>query len=483
MAEIECDLAVVGTGAAGLVAGTVAAGLGFKVCTVEPDRIGGECTWTGCVPSKALLHSASVAWRMEHGPWGGIQADVGDIDVSGAMEFTREKRREISAEATPEKLRERWGFDVLMGEPRLEAGGIVRVEDDTLRARQIILTTGSHPFVPPIDGLDDVDFLTNENLFDLEQLPHSMIIIGAGPIGMEMAQAFNRLGTEVTMLERGDQVLHRDDHELANRLRDILIAEGVNLICHAEATAVANENGLRVVEADVDGERQTFKADELLIAVGRRANVDGLGLSDVGVEYSDRGVRVNGYLRTTNRRIWAAGDVTGAWQFSHMAEAEATTAVRNALFPLADAMDYSAAGWCTFTEPELASCGINAGEAEQKGLDFTIYRFGFDEDDRSRTEQQDTGEIKVVASPGGKILGAQILGPRAGELIHEFMFAMAHGVPVSELARDVHVYPTFSMTAQRAAQMYWDAYGNRDSTRRYLGWYRGLSGWHGADDA
>ncbi|MFW5868265.1 MAG: FAD-dependent oxidoreductase, partial [Armatimonadota bacterium] len=231
MAQIKCDIAVIGTGAAGLAAGTVAGGLGFKVCTVERDRIGGECTWTGCVPSKALLHSAEIAWRLEHGPWGGVKAQVGDIDVSGALEFAREKSREISAEATPEKLREQRGFEVLMGEPRLEPDGIVRVGDDTLIARQTILTTGSHPFVPPIDGLDEVEFLTNENLWELETIPESLLIIGAGPIGMEMGQAFNRLGTEVTIFERGEQVLQRDDHELANRLRDMLIEEGVNILC------------------------------------------------------------------------------------------------------------------------------------------------------------------------------------------------------------------------------------------------------------
>ncbi|MBD3292235.1 MAG: mercuric reductase [Armatimonadia bacterium] len=483
MAQIKCDLAVIGTGAAGLVAGTVAGGLGFKVCTVERDRIGGECTWTGCVPSKALLHSAEVAWKLRHGPWGGVSATVSDIDVSDAMEFARSKSREIAAEATPEKLRESRGFDVLMGEPRLEPDGIVRVGDDILDARQIILTTGSHPFVPPIEGLDEVDYLTNESLWELESIPESMIIIGAGPIGMEMGQAFNRLGTDVTVLEQGDQVLHRDDHELANCLRDILIEEGVTLLCGAEATSVSTHNGRRVVAARVDGQDRTLTADELLIAVGRRANVEALGLEDVGVAFSEHAVQVNRYMRTTNERIWAAGDITGAWQFSHMAEAEATTAVRNALFPLADAMDYSSAGWCTFTDPELASCGMNEREADEQGIRHCVYRFGFHEDDRSRTDQQDRGEIKVIADPKtGRIHGAQILGPHAGELIQEYIIAMAHGVPVSELGRTVHVYPTYSMAAQRAAQMYWDEFGRRDSIQRYLGWYTSLTGWQGTNN-
>jgi pyruvate/2-oxoglutarate dehydrogenase complex dihydrolipoamide dehydrogenase (E3) component len=482
MADIKCDLAVIGTGAAGLVAGTVAGGLGFKVCTVESDRIGGECTWTGCVPSKALLHSAEIAWKLQHGPWGGVSANVGEIDVSDAMEFARSKSREIAAEATPEKLRENRGFEVLMGEPRLEPDGIVRVGDDTLDARQIVLTTGSHPFVPPIQGLEDVAYLTNVNLWDLEGIPDSLLIIGAGPIGMEMGQAFNRLGCDVTVFERGEQVLHRDDHELANRLRDILIEEGVNLICNAEATAVTTENGQRVVTAQVDGEQQRLAADELLVAAGRRANVRDLGLEDVGVAFSERGVEVNRYLRTTNEHIWAAGDILGTWQFSHMAEAEATTAVRNALFPLADAMDYSAAGWCTFTDPELASCGMNQQEAEEQGIRHRVYRFGFDEDDRSRTDQRDRGEIKVIADPKtGRIHGAQILGPNAGELIQEYIVAIKHDVPVSELGRTVHVYPSYSVAAQRAAQMYWEEFGRRDSIQRYLGWYTNLAGWQGTD--
>jgi len=483
MAETNCDLAVIGTGAAGLVAGTVAGGLGFKVCTVERDRIGGECTWTGCVPSKALLHSAEIAWRLRHGPWGGVKAVVGEIDVSGVMQFVRETRSQIGAEATPEKLQEGRGFEVLMGEPRLEPDGIVRVGDDTLIARQTILTTGSHPFIPPIDGLDGVSFLTNENIWDLEAIPGSLIIIGAGPIGMEMGQALNRLGTEVTIFERGEQVLSRDDHELANRLRDMLIEEGVNILCNAEATAVSAEGGRRVVTAQVDGEERTLTADELLIAVGRRANVEGLGLEDVGVAYSDRGVQVNRYLRTTNERIWAAGDVLGTWQFSHMAEAEATTAVRNALFPLSDRMDYSAAGWTTFTDPELASCGISEQEADQQGIRHCVYRFGFGEDDRSRIDEHDRGEIKVVADPkGGRIHGVQILGPHAGEIIQEFIVAMAHNVPVSELARTVHIFPAYSMAAQRASQMYWEEFGRRDSIQKYLGWYTSLTGWQGTGD-
>ncbi len=478
MTESEWDLVIIGCGAAGLVAGTIGGGLGMKVAAIESDRVGGDCSWYGCVPSKALIHSARHCWQLQQGPRGGVGVAVGEVDTSNVLEHVREQRAQMASGHTPEHLRE-LGMELFMGRPRLESGGIVRLEEQMLRARHILLATGSRARVPGIPGLDDVGYVTNRDIFELPQPPGSMLIVGGGPIGVEMAQAFQRLGTQVTVLEQGPEILPRDDVELTRELRDYLCAEGVSFVCNAVAKKVGRRGEQREVTVEVNGTERSFAADELLIATGREVNTDGLGLEDVGVS-ADRGLRLNRYLQTTNRRIWAAGDVTGSWQFSHVAEYEATTVMRSIALGIPQAARYHAAGWTTFTDPELASCGMNEQQTAERDLAYGIYRFSFTQDDRARVDEEGRGWVKIVAHPRtGRLYGAQILGPRAGELLQEFIIALERCIPVQQLCQMIHVYPTLTMASQRAGQMWWDAWGKEGLAPKALRFYLRARGFRG----
>ncbi len=468
------DLVVIGTGAAGLVAGHVAGGLGLNVTCIERDRIGGECSWTGCVPSKALLHAARECWRLKTGPGGGIRASIGEIDASGAFEWVREQRDALARRLTPGDLAE-VGMEVLMGEPEFDGGRGVTVDGRTLKARAIMIATGSSAAVPPIEGLEETGYLTNREIFELPELPRSLLIVGAGPIGVEMAQAFNRLGAEVTVVEGSDEILPRDDGELAAELRRCLEAEGVKFVL-GSAVVKAGRQGNGQREVTLEG-GAVIAADELLIATGRKASVD--GIESLGVTTNARGVVVDDRMRASHPHVYAAGDVTGDWQFSHMAEYEATRATRNALLSMGESVTYEAAGWTTFTDPELASCGMNERQVRERGLRHGVYRYGFAKDDRARVDQEATGEVKVIAHPtSGRIHGAQILGPRAGELIQEFIVAIARKISIKDLCRTVHVYPALTMTAQRAGQMWWQEYLQRGPHSGMIRQVLGTLGYH-----
>jgi pyruvate/2-oxoglutarate dehydrogenase complex dihydrolipoamide dehydrogenase (E3) component len=479
--EHRFDIVTIGMGAAGLVAATIAQGLGLKVACVEAHRIGGECSWTGCVPSKALLHSADVAWRLRSEPGGGIGAVVGEINSLNTLEWVRKKREELGAHLTPAEMRER-GIEVFTGRGRLLSDRRVQVNDDLLRARHVLIATGSSPALPPIAGLDQVDYLTNQSIFELDALPASLGIIGGGAIGIEMAQAFCRLACNVTVYEMADEILPRDDRELAGELREILQSEGVEFILGSRVERVApQEHGIAVYASDGDA-ASGHVFDELLVATGRRCNTEGLGLDGAGVRTENGAVVVNKHMRTSVPTIWAAGDVIGDWQFSHMAEVEASSVVRNAVFGFPEAVSYRCAGWATFTEPELASCGRNEQQLEASGDRYEVYRFRFADDDRAQVDERTHGQVKVIADPrSGRIHGAQILGPCAGDLIQEFITAMEAGKSAKEVGRYVHIYPSYSMVSQRAQQMWWADWGQRSFTRRLLKLYTRLRGFTGRD--
>ena len=304
------DMVVIGTGAAGLVAGHVAGGLGLNVTCIERDRIGGECSWTGCVPSKALLHAARECWRLKTGPRGGIRANIGEIDASGALEWVREQRDRLAKHLTPGDLAE-MGIEVVMGEPEFDGARTVTVGEQPYRAKTILIATGSSAAMPPIDGLADAGYLTNREILEIPEPPRSLLIVGAGPIGIEMAQAFCRLGTEVTVIERGPEILPRDDEELAGELRRRLESEGVRFVLDATvASARRLEDGRR--EVTVWG-AEVHAADELLVATGRRP--DTAGLDALGIATQGGGVSVDQQMRTSRAHVYAAGDVTGDWQF------------------------------------------------------------------------------------------------------------------------------------------------------------------------
>jgi pyruvate/2-oxoglutarate dehydrogenase complex dihydrolipoamide dehydrogenase (E3) component len=434
------DLVFVGLGSAGMTAAEFASTLGIRVAAVERDRVGGDCLWTGCVPSKALLASAKVAHHMRTAGAYGIEPCEPRIDTAKVFERIRGVQRRIAAtDDDPERFRA-LGVDVRFGAARLAGPNAVEVDGERLETRFVLLATGSRPAEPPVPGLAEAGFLTSESVWDVERAPESVVALGGGPIVIEMAQGLRRLGVPVTVLEREDRILPRDEPELVERLVERLRSEGVELRLGAAVERVTLEDGLKVCHV-AGGER--FAAHELIVGVGRRPNVQGLGLEEAGVETSPRGVVVDASLRTTADRVYAAGDVAGRWLFTHAAGYEGVRAVRNMFFP-GRAKNAYAVPWCTFTDPELAHAGLTAAEARERfGDDVEVHRHELAHSDRARADGEDAGAI-VVVTRKGRVVGAHALTANAGELIHELALAIDQGLKLSDVGSTIHVYPTLA---------------------------------------
>lgn len=449
----DYDLIIVGGGGGGITAAMLAHGLGRKVALVDKKRFGGECTWSGCVPSKSLLHAAHTVWTARRA---GFYTTAGrtDFSVSGpaVMKSVRNIVSGIYEDEKPEVFEK-------MDITALENASIRFIDAHTLElsgkkmsARKFLIATGSSPLVPPIPGLDNVPYYTNENIFSLETLPASLIILGGGPIGIELSQAMNRLGVAVTVIEMAATILIREETELSERLSAILTREGVRLIPGAKVVRAENAGGPAVVY-EKDGAQGRVEADALLVAAGRKPNIEGLALDQIGVAADRRGITVDPYLRTTVKNIYAAGDVAGPYQFSHIANYQAIVAVSNAFLPLKKRANYDAVPWCTFTDPELARSGLTEAEAREKyGSRILVYRAEYAKLDRARTECATEGLAKFVCDARGKLLGVHILGERAGEVLHEAHAARSLGIPLHKLNDVIHTYPTYSELIRQAAR-------------------------------
>ena len=452
----EYDLIVIGGGAAGLVASKFAAGVGKRTALIEKGRLGGECTLYGCVPSKTLVRSASLLHQMNRLHSKGL-APSGPCRVStqGVMAHVRSVVEEVAQGHGQEKL-ERLGIRVIFGDPSFVDNHVIRINGRAVSARSFIVCTGSSPLVPPIEGIDRTPYLTNQNLFAMESLPQSMIVLGAGPIGIEMAQAFAYLGVAVTVVEQAEQVLIREDRELANLLSSRLSEQGIHLRMKTKAVRLADQMGAAAltVEDATTGRQEVITASAILVAVGRKANVDGVGLEAAGIDFSSKGIKTDRRLRTTAGNIYACGDVVGPYQFSHMAEYQARIAARNALFPLKTSADYGNYAWCTFTDPEFAHAGLTESEARQAyGERIKVFRWRYNDTDRARTEAEPFGMGKFVCDNSYRLLGAHILGERAGDLIHEAQIVKTQGIPFHRLDSVIHVYPTLSDVVRQPAKM------------------------------
>jgi pyruvate/2-oxoglutarate dehydrogenase complex dihydrolipoamide dehydrogenase (E3) component len=440
------DLTIVGLGSAGLVAAELASHLGVRVAAVERDRVGGDCLWTGCVPSKALLASAKAAHTMRHADRYGIEAVEPRIDTARVFGRIRAVQRSIQeAEDNADHVRA-MGVDVLEGPARVTGAHTLTVGDRQVETKHLLVCTGSRPAIPPIEGLAEAGHLTSETLWDLGRAPRSIAIVGAGPVGVELAQAFARLGVRVTLLERGERALPRDEPALVDTLVRRLREEGVALEPGVDVDRVAREGEARVLHA---GER-SWRADVIVAATGRRPVIDGLGLEAVGVEVGAQGIVVDDRLRTSVDWIYAAGDVIGRHLFTHSAGFEAARAVRNMLFPGRDTSAYTVP-WCTFTDPELAHVGLLPDEArERHGDDAEIVRLELADNDRARTESASEGAI-VVVTVKDRIVGAQLLAPSAGEVAPPQPLLDGQRQLVDDLAGVVHVYPTIAIALQQLA--------------------------------
>jgi len=465
----EVDLVVIGGGAGGLTAAGVGTNFGAKTLMVERNRLGGDCTWHGCVPSKALLKSAKIAHDVQKASAYGIDATLDQVDFQRVMERVRSLRDEIYEEDDHPRNFEAMGIDVRHGHARFLDDTTIEITSDDgstarISGRYFVIAAGASAFVPPIDGLDAVPYLTNESIFELDEQPERLAIVGSGPIGTEMAQAFQRLGTRVTVFETLDRILHNDNEELARMLQEELVAEGIQYRCGARVARVAQQDDgtIRVEATTEDGTTKHAETDALLMATGRRPNLDGLGLEAAGIDYTKRGITVDDRCRTNQSHIYAVGDITGRYQFTHMSEHMAKTAVTNAILKLPQKIDTQHVPWATFTEPELAHVGATEAELTEQGVDFETYRFPYTKVDRAVTDGETTGLIKVFAkSWNGKILGASVLGAHAGELISEYAVAMKNGVTLRHLSDTIHPYPSYGLAARRAADQW---YAQKQST-------------------
>ncbi len=455
MSAYDFDLTVIGAGSGGISSAILGMNLGKRVALVEKKRIGGECTWSGCIPSKALIKSAEIVHGIKHvGEYGLKFNGSSKLHTKDVMSHVRWVREHVYEGETPE-IFEKMGIKVFLGDTQFIDAHHVKVGEKILSSKSFIISTGSSPFMPPIEGLDSVPFLTNENLFDLEELPDSMIILGGGPIGSEMACALNRLGVKVTVVEKSKHVLSREDDELAMILTNRLEEEGVTILCESKAVKVSSiKNRVKMVIESEKHHNPEIEADSLLVAVGRRPNVDGLNLEKAGVHYTGRGIQTDLTMRTSAKNIYAIGDVVGPYLFSHMAEYWATIAVPNAVLPIPikKKANYDNVPWSTFTDPELARSGLTEKEALDKyGNKIRVYRFPYNDVDRAKTDRTELGLSKFICSRNGKLLGIHILGVHAADLLHEALLMKVMGLRFSKIQKMIHVYPTYGDVVKRPA--------------------------------
>jgi pyruvate/2-oxoglutarate dehydrogenase complex dihydrolipoamide dehydrogenase (E3) component len=438
------DLVIVGMGSGGMVAAEFTATLDLRFAAVERGRLGGDCLWTGCVPSKTLIASAKVAHHMRTADRFGITAVEPDVDTARVWRRIHAVQDEIAAtDDSPARFTD-LGVELIAGEARVTGPHTVEAGGRVLDTRYILLCTGSRPATPPVEGLAEAGFLTSESVFDLERAPESLVVIGGGPISIEMSQAFRRLGVPVTVLQRGPGILPRDEPELVTVLTRVLREEGVELLVDVEVQRVTVENGRKVVHGSVAGTPARWEAAEILVGAGRRPNVEGLGLEEVGVAVGPRGIAVDERMRTTVPSIYAAGDLAGRYLFTHAAGYEGVRAVRDMFFPGRGAA-HALIPWCTFTDPELAHAGMTVAEARAAhGEDeVEVFRQDLIHSDRARADGAAEGAIMIVTARG-RVVGAHILAPAAGEMIAELALAITQRLKLTQLASSIHAYPTLS---------------------------------------
>ncbi|MHC4174017.1 MAG: dihydrolipoyl dehydrogenase family protein [Planctomycetota bacterium] len=450
----DYDVVIIGAGSAGLVACKVANGLGKKTALIEKRKLGGDCTWFGCVPSKTLIKSANIAHQT-------TQLREFGLEPRGPIELKADRvmahvRAVVQADADghPPETLEAEGIDVLFGVPHFLDNHHISLGEKRISSKKYIVCTGSHPFIPSIQGLKDIPYLTNETIFDLEALPKTMIVLGAGPIGIELSAALNRLGVKVTIIQRSANVLKKDDRELVDRLVQILRAEGVAILTKTQTTRFARQGGTVVASIEQGEGEQQIEAESVLVSVGRRPNLDGLALEKAGVEFESNGIKVDRHLRSTTKNIYACGDVVPPYLFTHIAEYEAVIATTNACFGLPiKRTSYDNVLWTTYTDPELAHAGLTEEQArKQYGDSIKIYRWEHKDVDRAKTDLAQNGLSKFICNKKGHLLGIHILGHGAGELMHEAQLAKSLGLPFSKIASVIHAYPSYSDAVRQPAK-------------------------------
>ena len=444
MANYDYDIGIIGGGAAGLTVASGAAQLGAKTLLVEKEEaLGGDCLHYGCVPSKTLIKTAHLYHLMKNGPKFGLpEISVPPVDFSAVSNRIQSVIGVIQKHDSVERFC-KLGVQVEFGDPEFSDEHAINLDGRSISARTWVIATGSSTAIPPVAGLDKTPYLTNRDIFLLDKLPGSMIILGAGPIATEMAQAFCRLGTQVTVIQRSGQILSKEDQDLADIVQQVLATEGVNFQMNTTIVRVKDLGPEReIVLKKTSGETFSLRAETILVALGRTPNLAGLGLEKINLSFDRKGIKVNNYLKTNHKHIYAAGDVIGGYQFTHVAGYEGGVVLSNAIFHLPKKTNYTHVPWCTYTHPELASIGMNEKSAKAAGIDYSVWSEEFNNNDRGLTEGESIGRIKLLLDSKEKPLGIQILGPYAGELLNEWVAIMNGNIGLSKIASAIHPYPT-----------------------------------------
>jgi pyruvate/2-oxoglutarate dehydrogenase complex dihydrolipoamide dehydrogenase (E3) component len=450
------NMVVLGAGTAGLVTAAGAAGLGAKVALIERTLMGGDCLNVGCVPSKALIRCARAYAHLREASDFGIQVPENiKLNFPAVMERMRRLRAQISQHDSASRFRD-LGVDIYLGEARFTGSDTVEVGGQELQFTRACIATGTRPLEPPIPGLDTINFLTNETIFSLTELPQRLAVLGAGPIGCELAQTFARFGTQVWLIELQQQVLPREDPDAAARIAETLAAEGVKLQLQTKLVSVQPQGKHKQLVLETAEGQQALEVDELLLSVGRVPNVEALNLEAAGVEYDSKtGVHTNDRLQTANRRIFAAGDVGFPYQFTHTADATARVVIQNALFFGRAKASALTIPWCTYTDPEVAHVGLSPAQAEEQGISVQTHCLALSEVDRAVLDGQAQGFLKVHVKEGSdRILGATLVASHAGEMISELTLAMQVNAGLSTLAKTIHPYPTQAEVFRQAGDTY-----------------------------
>jgi len=471
--RMDYNMVVIGAGSGGLVSAYLAAAMKAKVALVEREAMGGDCLNTGCMPSKALIRSARFFHDAQRASTFGAKHAEVTVDFAAVMERVQSTIATIAPHDSVERFT-KLGVECIHGEARIIDPYTVEVAGKRLTTRAIVIATGARPLVPELPGIDTVGVLTSANLWDLRVLPSRLVVLGGGPIGCEMAQAFRRLGSAVTQIESGDRLLKKEDADISALVRARFLDEGIDIRTGYQATAFRREGDERVVICDHAGATVEIRCEQILVALGRRANVRGFGLEGLGVELAEAGtVQVDGLLRTNIPTIFAVGDVAGPFQFTHVAGHQAWYAAVNALFsPLVGfRADYSVIPRCTFTDPEVAQVGLTEADAQRDKIDYEIIRFDLKGQDRAIAEGEAYGVVKILTPPGSdRILGASIVGPHAGELLGEITLAMRHKLGLKKILGTVHAYPTL-VEALKSAAGQWRLAQTSPRTLRFLEWF------------
>ncbi len=455
MAKVDYDLIVIGAGAGGLTAATFAGQSAAKTLLIEKEeKLGGDCLHYGCVPSKSLIKSATIANAIRNSEKYGLpKVSMGHVDYSRIRGRIQGIIGTIQKRDEPEYIQNKYNVETKFGSPQFVDDHTIDLNGVKITSRYFVIATGSSPFIPSIEGINDVSYITNMQIFSLDQLPESLLIVGAGPIGMEMAQAFHRLGSKVTVIGRADCILPREDKDVSCYVHELLEKEGIKFIVQAKVEKVEQTGNRIKLFVEKNGSTQTFEAEHLLISTGRKSNIEGLDLEKAGVEY-DRAIKVNEKMQTSKKHIYAVGDVVGGYQFTHVASYEAVVAIYNAILKIPKKADYTKTPWCTYLDPEVASIGYNEQRAKDAGIKYVKHVEEISHNDRALAEGETKGFIKMLINKKGKVIGVQIVAYHAGDLIAEWIPVLNGNVKLSTLTDAIHPYPTMSEINKNASVNY-----------------------------